>query len=734
MALIGKIREKSWLLVLIVGLALLAFILTDYKSFLGGSDDQLGYGTIDGEMVNPSLYNAAVENYTAMDRQSFAQQQREFTSKDAENSKNKAWKAIVDSVLLQREFNALGISVSENEFDAYLFGQEGFSVLPDIQNAFKDPQTGLFSQKLLEDRIEQMKSSSNPEEILAWENSKKSLTIRRQQEKYFGLLQQGVYATKLEAENSYMAKEEVKSISFVMKRMTDIKDEDVKISDEELKAFYDEHKEESKYKVKTNTRELRYFDIVVEPSAEDSSKFYADYAKLKSQLEASTSIAKDSALVMANSEMKFFSRKLGYRKQGEAKAREGFTYPAMMDSVFSAASIGTVIGPYQDGPSYRLAKVIGREGKLLSARHILISAQRNDSAAVAKAKKTVDSLMLIINKDNFESLVAKHSSDPGSNTTGGKYEDFTAGEMVPEFSNFASNEPIGKIGYVQTDYGFHIMEALGRKDASFPVLAVIQKSLNPSSETIDLTKSKAYEMLDEVSAQVEKEEDPATKIAIFDSLARTEGYFARSLTMNEDNLKVYGMNTTYAENKMIELGFSSEFTVGDFYPSPIKDDDRYVIAILKTVRNEGTPDFESSKEIFKKDLMTNKKADKIKSLMAGKKLDQIEKGLNLPLTKAEVTFANPQISGGGYEPEVVGMLFSGLKDGQTTLPVQGKTGVYVIRIDKTTKAPVAASYDEEKSSLISNTVSNITNEAVRALTEKANVIDNRRFNEVGIRK
>lgn len=734
MALIGKIREKSWLLVLIVGLALLAFILTDYKNFLGGSEDQLGFGTIDGEMVNPNLYNAAVENYTAMDKASFDQQQREYTSKDAENSKNKAWKAIVDSVLLQKEFDALGISVSENEFDAYLYGQEGFSVLPDIQSAFKDPQTGLFSQKLLEDRIEQMKSSSNPDEILAWENSKKSLTIRRQQEKYFGLLQQGVYATKLEAQNSYMAKEEVKSISFVMKRMTDIKDDEIKISDEELKAFYEEHKDESKYKVRTNTRELRYFDVAVVPSVKDSNTFFKNYEDLKAQLEASNSISKDSTIVMANSEMKFFSRKLGYRKQGEAKAREGFTYPVAMDSVFSSAPVGTVVGPYEDGPTYRMAKVIGREGKLLTARHILIAAQRNDTVAVTKAKKTVDSLMLIINKDNFESLVAKHSNDPGSNSTGGKYEDFTAGEMVPEFSNFASNEPIGKIGYVQTDYGFHIMEALDRKDANFPVLAVIQKTLKASAETIDETKSRAYELLDEISAEVEKVEDPATKIELFDSLARTEGYFARSLTMNEENLKVYGMNTVYAENKMIELGFSTEFTVGDFYPSPVKDDDRYVIAILKTVRNEGTPDFESSKEIFSKDLMTNKKADKIKSLMAGKKLDQIEKSLNLPLTKAEVTFANPQISGGGYEPEVIGMLFSGLKDGQTTLPVQGKTGVYVIRIDKTTKAPVAASYDEEKASIVSGTTSNLTNEAVRSLTEKANVIDNRRFNEVGIRK
>jgi peptidyl-prolyl cis-trans isomerase D len=102
--------------------------------------------------------------------------------------------------------------------------------------------------------------------------------------------------------------------------------------------------------------------------------------------------------------------------------------------------------------------------------------------------------------------------------------------------------------------------------------------------------------------------------------------------------------------------------------------------------------------------------------------------------KAEVTFANPQITGAGYEPEVVGSLFSGLKDGQRTLPLKGKMGVYVIRIDKTTKAPTAANYNAERDQLFAGLKGSLQGQALNALKKKAEVVDNRRLLKAGIRR
>lgn len=736
MALIGKIREKSWLLVLLIGLALLAFILSDYQSWFGGQEDQYGYGTVYGEMVDYNLYDKAVSNYQMMDQQQFQQQGREYTSRDQTASENKAWNAIVDSILLQREFDKLGISVSDNEFDAYLYGEQGFKVLPDIEQSFLDPQTGLFSLKLLQKRIEEMKGSTNADEQLAWEQTKRSLTMRRQQEKYFQLLGQGVYVTKLEAEENYVARNRTKSISFVFKRLTDIPDEDIKISDADLKKYYEEHKNDKKYENRSNSRELRYFAVDILPSKNDTLKFNEKMASLKQQFASKSGAVADSLFVIENSEWKYYIPKAGFRPAGSPKANQNFMYPAEMDTVFKAASVGTVVGPYFDNGSYRLAKVIGVDNQLYSVRHILLQVQRQDTVGVAKMKKTADSLMAVVNTDNFESLVTQYSADNGSKADGGKIENFVAGEMVPEFSDFAKNNPVGKIGYVQTDYGFHIIEVLEKKSGYVPNLAIVQQTLKPSSNTLDDIDTEVHDLLYDLEDKIAKKNDIKSKVEAFDTLVSRSGYFAQTMNLDEKNLQVYGMRTVYAEDKLIELAFDEKNEAGTLYSAPIKDESRYIIAMLTVKREKGVPSFEAAELTMRRDLMNEKKADKIKSTMTGKSVEELAKSMGMPEPqKADVSFSSPQIPGAGYEPEIIGTLFSaGLKDGQRTLPLTGKSAVYVIQINKTTKEPATKNFDEDVMTLENQVASNIQNDIMTALREKAEVVDNRRFLKVGIRR
>ena len=254
MAIIGKIRDKSWLILIFIGLALLAFILTDYNSWFGYKDNMVGYGSVNGENVDPRLYEKAVDNYKAMDQNDYQRQGREYTQKDEQNSESKAWNAIVDSLLLRKEFDALGISVSDREFDAYLFGTNGFTVMPQIAQNFTDPATGLFSAQLLRNRVDELKKSSKPEDKMAWEQTKISLSMQRLEEKYLQVLKQGVYVTNLEAKDQYVAQKRTKSISYVVKRFSEIPDTDIKITDKQLEDFYKEHKNEAKYKIKSNQR------------------------------------------------------------------------------------------------------------------------------------------------------------------------------------------------------------------------------------------------------------------------------------------------------------------------------------------------------------------------------------------------------------------------------------------------------------------------------------------------
>jgi peptidyl-prolyl cis-trans isomerase D len=200
MALIGKIREKSGLLVVLIGIALFAFILGDWRKMTQGSEDQYGYGTVYGEKVEYAKFEEAIGKFQEQDRMQFQQQQREYTQKDQDASADKAWNYVVETTIFDKEFAELGIDVSESEFDAYLYGTDGFAVLPELAQGFTDSMTGQFNAKMLEKRIDEMETSSDPKVQKQWEDNKKYYIDRRKQEKYFELVGQGLYVTKLEAE------------------------------------------------------------------------------------------------------------------------------------------------------------------------------------------------------------------------------------------------------------------------------------------------------------------------------------------------------------------------------------------------------------------------------------------------------------------------------------------------------------------------------------------------------
>lgn len=732
MAIIGKIREKSWILVGIVGLALLAFILGDLRSCTDSSRSQIGYGSIDGEPVDPKLYELASRNYQVSDEQEYRSQGREYTLRDQAMSENKAWNAIVDSILLQKEFNALGISISDREFDAFLYGHEGFTVIPNIAEGFKDPATGLYSEKLLRKRVDELKGSTNAEEQRAWEQTKTSLTLQRLQEKYFQLLGQGVYVTNLEAKETYVAQKRTKNISFVIKRFSEIPDADIKITDEELKKFYEENKSNVKYRAKSNAREIKYFAVNIAPSKEDTIAINNELKRLKESFAKQATAKDDSIFVAKNSEWPNYLAKTAFRSENEQKVNPNFTYPASMDSVFSRAGVGTVVGPYVDKGKYRLAKVIATNNSLYSVRHILLNAQKTDSAAVEAKKKQADSLVRILNADNFDEHVVKFSGDQGSVQNGGKYENFIHEQMVPEFSNFARDNNVGKIGWVQSDFGIHIIEVLEKNPGIG--LAIIEKTLKPSANTLDDINLLANDLVGEVVETVEKKSTVKEKNEAFDTLAYKKGYTPLSLTIDEKNIYVSGMKTSLAEDRMIGLAFNPKHEAGEVNLSPIKDEDRYLIAMLSMKRDKGEPSFDVAEFAMRRDLMNDKKAAILKSKMTGKSVEDIASKNKIEVQKADVTFANPSIMGGGYDPDIVGALFSkGLKDGTTTLPLKGRNAVYVIRIDKTIAEPATNSYETEVQTLTGQAKSALTTDVKNGLHEKANVVDNRRFLRVGIR-
>jgi peptidyl-prolyl cis-trans isomerase D len=735
MALIGKIREKSGLLVVLIGIALFAFILGDWRRITQGSEDEYGYGTVYGEKVDYAKFEETNARFLEQDATQAQQQQREFTQKEQDAATEKAWNYLVETTIFDREFDALGIDVSQTEFDAYLFGTDGFSVLPELAQGFTDSLTGNFNAKLLEKRINEMEASTDANIQKQWAENKKYYTDRRKQEKYFELIGQGLYVTKLEAEEEYFAQKEVKSISYVVRRYTEIPDDNIKVSDEELKTFYEDHKSEKKYHNLNASRDIRYFDVVINPSRLDSVKFN----KMMNELKLGFTVSlEDSLFVMKNSDLKFFSsQKIATAvPEGNEKAQKLQSYPMYMDTVFKSAKIGQVVGPYQSKGAFVISKVLGFTPSRLKARHILLSTnQSKDAKVIAQKQKMADSLVKLITKTNFSEYVSKFSDDPGSKQNGGEYDNFIEADMVPEFSAFCATKPVGTIGTVKTQFGIHIIEVMERDDAKLPLLASVAKTFKASQETIDRKESEVYNLLYKLEAKLSNTTSLKRKIELFDTIAQKAGYFVRPLNLQDDGPKLYGFNTPFAEDKLLKLAYSEDVKPGDLTSAPIKDKDRYIIGMVSSIKEKGVPNFEDVEVTMKRDLIEEKKAKRFSNeLLKDKDLNAMAKRANIQVTKAELTFGNPQITGAGYEPEVVGALFSGLKQGQRTLPLKGKMGVYVIRIDKSVKAPSAANYSVEHDQLYAALKGSLQGQSLNGLKKKAEVIDNRRLLKAGVRR
>jgi peptidyl-prolyl cis-trans isomerase D len=344
MALIGKIRERSGLLVAIIGIALLAFILNDYDKIFGGSGEEFGYGTIFGEKVNNKEYEEAVAQIDQQQRMKAQQERREYTQQDQDAAADNAWTMVVDKVVLDKEYEALGIDVSDNEFDAFLYGRDGFPMLQGTEQ-FIDSTTGVFNPKLMEKWINDQETNKDPAVQQQWADQKKKLIEGRKRDKYMALISQGVYVTKLESEDEYMAQKEVKSISYVVRRFSEIPDDKIKVTDKELKAYYEAHKEDKKYENKTASREIRLFMVDIKPSRKDTASFDKSMREIKKQFAATTN---DSTFVMQNSEIKFYSSsKIATAvPEGNEKAQKLMSYPMAMDTVFRAAAVGEIVGPY----------------------------------------------------------------------------------------------------------------------------------------------------------------------------------------------------------------------------------------------------------------------------------------------------------------------------------------------------------------------------------------------------
>ncbi len=688
MAVIGKIRERSGLLLVIVGGAMAAFILTDLFSGSGSGRQDAVLGEVGGEEIGVMDFEKRVSDEIESYRNDFGQQ---VNAQMTEQVRNSVWNEMVKEKVMLGQVLDAGFALTKAEYDDIRFGN---NILPDFRSQpnFQGPD-GQPNKEALQQYFSNVQLNAP----VYHEIQKRRITENRLYAKYTTLVKKSVFVNTAQARDDHEGKNLKASFSFVAKRYDSEADSLYTVSDKDLRRFYDEHKSELKYKQKPS-RKFSYVLFPVLASEADRQQTLAELAGLRADLLSTTN---DSLFVIANSDDRTYNK---------APYTEG-SADKLNDSLIVNAAVGDVVGPFSEGETWKLVKVKElADVPEARVRHILLSTQEGKSEDAQK--QLADSLLAEVKKDRskFEDLVTKFSNDPGSVSTGGVYEWFDKQRMVPEFTAASFDQKVGAITIAKTSYGFHIVEVLGQRTRQERRVVSLQRAMKPSPATF----KEVYKKANDFSLRNKTEE--AMKAA-----AEEAGLQLTAVEeLRPDQRFVSGLqepNSTISWVNRAEPDQVSE---------PLEAGDNYVVALLTGIREEGVPALEDVRELFTKEAAKAMKAEAYIAKMQGKTdLNGLATELGGSVQSAtDMLYNSVSIPGGYSEFEVVGRLVA-LENGQTSVPLKGENAVYVVSMTNKTPAGEATDLSAEKSSLLQRTQGRVDNGVFNALREAVGVKDNR---------
>lgn len=694
MAVLSKIRKRSGLLLLAIGFALLAFVVQDLftKGFKSLSKD---VGSVNGKDISFEEFRIKVAN-TEKNSQG-----QNMTSMQASSQ---VWNQEVQVALLTAEFEKLGIRVGEKHILEAFKADQNIGSNQMFLNA-----AGKFDLNKFKDYFKQV---PNGMEML--KEQEKNAELRAKYEIYNSLIKGGMYATQTEGKFKYEAESNKVSFDFVMVPYSSIKDSDVKVTDEEITTYM--KTKEKKFKSE-ESREFDYVLISEKPSAADEAEIKKNVDALllpsvrynketgkNDTIQGFRSATDIADFVNANSDVPFDSTYISKQDLPAEQAEALFNLP-----------VGEIYGPYMKGNYYCLSKGLGRKaGAKVKASHILISWEgtkvpnKKEKRTKEQAKAKADGLLAQAQANpGMFMMLAMSNSDDSSAQQGGDLGFFGPNQMVKPFNDFAFGNPIGKIGLVETEFGYHIIQVTDKQDAV--KLATIAQKIEPSEATNDkiYTQATKFEM------------DAANKD--FAKLVKdnklTSNPAARVKAIDES------FGSLSNQRQIVKWAFEGDTKIGSVKRFEIVNVG-HVIAKLKSIAPKGLMSVEEARPQVEPILKNKKKAAKIAAKMKGSSLAAIAAANKVTVMNAvDLTIENPSVPNAGFEPKVVGFAFSS-KLNVVSKPIEGNSGEYVIVSRKVTKAPAIKKFDDYVTKVKQQAVGN-SGRFMQALKDDADIEDNR---------
>ena len=480
MAVLGQIRQRSLFLILVIGMALFAFVISgvfDGNSSRSGPSDPIAI--VNDEEIELTYYRQLVEN---MERS------YNFSTMQAVGS---VWDQLIRLTIFRQEFERLGIDAGKEQIEMILTQDERIVQDPRFQN-----ERGFFDFGVFTDYINQLRVE-NPQAYDSWKMQEENIVGLAKENIYYDLIKSSNGFTELEGKTAYHSENDKVNIKFVRLPFGEVPDSLFEISDADIKRYINNNKEE--YGTEAS-RSVQYVVFPEEASEADEKGIRAELEKLKSRrieyndvskltdtIEGLATTQNFTDFVEQYSETPFDSI---YKTKGNLASEYA--------DILYGLSKGDVFGPYKDGNQLKISRFLDRKDDgSIRASHILVTykgaarANPDESKSKEEANKLAQEFYRKArrNPDDFAELASENSDGP-SKSLGGDLGFFQEGTMTDKFFNFCNRSRVGRIGLVETEFGFHVIKVTDKED--IVLTADVAKEIIPSEETGNLITELKY--------------------------------------------------------------------------------------------------------------------------------------------------------------------------------------------------------------------------------------------------